>query len=246
MQRVGSRIVISPSDSNHFLECEHLTQLERGRRWPRAPERGKPGSGLVRSEGRRARTRLSGRFREEDRNVASIEECERIGLPVEPDGMRCGGADVIYQAVLLDDGWRGVSDFLVESTARQTLGAWSYEAWDTKLARHASRSILQLWRLHQGSPASGADPPDGRRARNRRRCALRRRDFAAYFRAVRGRFDRRSASALPRIRIRSRIADSVVRSTADEWGARRSSESLPASGADQVKRLEQAGVRTLR
>ena len=28
MQRIGERLLFSPSDLNHFLECEHLTQLD--------------------------------------------------------------------------------------------------------------------------------------------------------------------------------------------------------------------------
>ena len=29
MQRIDGRLVFSPSDLNHFLECEHLIQLQR-------------------------------------------------------------------------------------------------------------------------------------------------------------------------------------------------------------------------
>src|SRR5262245_47427211 len=29
MQRTGERLLFSPSDLNHFLECEHLIQLQR-------------------------------------------------------------------------------------------------------------------------------------------------------------------------------------------------------------------------
>jgi hypothetical protein len=36
MQRADGRLIFSPSDLNHFLECEHLIQLER-RRDPPAP-----------------------------------------------------------------------------------------------------------------------------------------------------------------------------------------------------------------
>ena len=31
MQSVAGQLVFSPSDLNHFLECEHLIQLERNR-----------------------------------------------------------------------------------------------------------------------------------------------------------------------------------------------------------------------
>ena len=55
------------------------------------------------------------------------------------------GVDVVYQAALIGDGWRGVADFLIRVETPSTLGAWSYEALDTKLARHAKPAyVLQL------------------------------------------------------------------------------------------------------
>ena len=43
------------------------------------------------------------------------------------------------------DGWRGLADFLLRVDTPSELGAWSYEALDTKLARHAKPAyILQL------------------------------------------------------------------------------------------------------
>ena len=55
------------------------------------------------------------------------------------------GADVIYQAVLFDDRRLGYADFLRRVERPSDLGEWSYEVWDTKLARHATASaVLQL------------------------------------------------------------------------------------------------------
>ena len=45
------------------------------------------------------------------------------------------GAEVIYQATFSRDGWRGRADFLVRVDEPSDLGAWSYEPYDTKLAR---------------------------------------------------------------------------------------------------------------
>ena len=45
------------------------------------------------------------------------------------------GVDVIYQAVLLGDRRLGYADFLRRVEKPSDLGAWSYEVWDTKLAR---------------------------------------------------------------------------------------------------------------
>ena len=79
------------------------------------------------------------------------------------------GADVIYQAVFVDDDWRGVSDFLVRVDRPSPLGAWSYEAWDTKLARHPKPYfILQLCLYtEQLARMQGVDArSDARRARH--------------------------------------------------------------------------------
>ena len=55
------------------------------------------------------------------------------------------GADVIYQATFARDGWRGRADFLIRVDEPSDLGPWSYEAWDTKLARSAKpAAVLQL------------------------------------------------------------------------------------------------------
>src|SRR5205823_1317645 len=68
-----------------------------------------------------------------DRAARETEEAMRAGV------------DVVYQAVLVGDGWRGVADFLMRVDMPSDLGAWSYEALDIKLARHAKPAyILQL------------------------------------------------------------------------------------------------------
>ena len=55
------------------------------------------------------------------------------------------GADVVYQAVLFDGRCLGYADFLQRVEPPSELGPWSYEVWDTKLARHAKASaVLQL------------------------------------------------------------------------------------------------------
>ena len=61
------------------------------------------------------------------------------------DAMRAG-ADVIYQATFARDGWRGRADFLIRvEEPSPSLGPWSYEVWDTKLARSAKpAAVLQL------------------------------------------------------------------------------------------------------
>ena len=55
------------------------------------------------------------------------------------------GAEGIYQATFYDGNWRGHADVLRRVEVPSDLGAWSYEVWDTKLARHVKGSaVLQL------------------------------------------------------------------------------------------------------
>ena len=69
------------------------------------------------------------------------------------------GAEYVYQAVLVLDGWRGIADFLERVERPSALGPWSYEVLDTKLARHARPShALQLCFY---SEAVAADPGPG-------------------------------------------------------------------------------------
>ena len=96
------------------------------------------------------------------------------------------GADVVYQAVLLDPaGWRGIADFL----ERQPDG--SYEVADTKLARSAKPYfLLQLAFYSEQVGRIQGRLPDRMHVvlGTNERASYRVRDFDAYYRRVRRRF----------------------------------------------------------
>jgi uncharacterized protein len=52
------------------------------------------------------------------------------------------GDEVIYQGFLQKDDFAGYPDFLVRVDQPSSLGSWSYEPWDTKLARHPKPYFL--------------------------------------------------------------------------------------------------------
>jgi predicted RecB family nuclease len=52
------------------------------------------------------------------------------------------GVDAVYQATFLDGPWGGRSDFLVRVNKPSTLGSWSYEVVETKLARSTKATAL--------------------------------------------------------------------------------------------------------
>ena len=84
-------------------------------------------------------------LRAEGRTLAGAEEGTILTVEATLAAMR-SGIDVIYQAALEHDAWFGRADFLLKvNDAPSRLGAWSYEACDTKLARETKAgTILQL------------------------------------------------------------------------------------------------------
>jgi uncharacterized protein len=57
------------------------------------------------------------------------------------DAMRRGD-EIIYQGYLMDGEFAGYPDFLVRVESPSVFGPWSYEPWDTKLARHPKPYFL--------------------------------------------------------------------------------------------------------
>ena len=135
MQFRDGHLVFSASDLNDFLECEHLTALDlaAARRLVTSPERDDPQGDLIRRKGQEHEAAHLAALEADRRNIARIElddDWEAAAAATE-QAMR-DGADVVYQAVLVDPrGWRGIADFL----ERQPDG--SYEVADTKLARRS-------------------------------------------------------------------------------------------------------------
>ena len=107
--------------------------------------------------------------------------------------MRAGAA-VIYQAAFFDGRWLGFADFLRRVETPSELGPWSYEVWDTKLARHTKGSaVLQLSLYSEQLAALQGLRPElmhvalGGSARDVDH--LRVADYAAYVRTIRRQFE---------------------------------------------------------
>jgi uncharacterized protein len=142
---------LSPSDLSSFAACEHLAQLELKvahdemdkPSWPNEFDE------LRKRKGAEHERAFLEALRAEGRDVREIGLGDDFDFPAAAartaEAMRAG-ADVIYQAVLVDVGWRGIADFLERiDRPSPNLGDWSYQALDTKLARHAYPShVLQL------------------------------------------------------------------------------------------------------
>ena len=154
MQRADGRLVYSATDLVGYLECAHLANLERAAVWGHLtrPMRSDPVLDRIAQRGVEHEQRFLESLRGDGVTVVEVEPSESLpyyerairGRDETLEAMR-NGADIIYQAVLFDDRRLGYADFLRRVEQPSHLGEWSYEVWDTKLARHATASaVLQL------------------------------------------------------------------------------------------------------
>src|SRR2546422_5849051 len=197
MQAIDGRLVLSPSDLNDHLECQHLTTLalevargERKRPFLAADEHAE----LLRRKGELHERAYLERLRAEGRQIVerTLGEPWDFGAAARPtaEAMRAG-AEIISQARFVDGRWRGRADFLVKIVRATGLGAWGYEPLDAKLARAEKPTyVLQLCFYSAGVAAIQGVPPEYMHVLlgiGEQR-ALRYNDFAAYYRRVRAGF----------------------------------------------------------
>ena len=148
MKLHDSRISLSASDLADHLGCRHLPHLNL---------RVSIGELTAPSYADPAREALQRRG--EEHEAAYVQHLMDQGLPVtelpgqgnitaEFEATRHAmreGRDVIVQATLLSPGWQGRADALLRVETPSSLGPYSYEVADAKLARETrGRTILQL------------------------------------------------------------------------------------------------------
>ena len=198
MQHLNGRVVYSASDLVGFLECRHLSNLERaalGGHLTR-PTRADPVLDRIVQRGIDHEKRFLDGLSDAGLTVVDVGRqdtdpyAERItrGTDHTLKAMQ-DGADVIYQAVLCDGQRLGYADFLRRVERPSDLGRWSYEVWDTKLARQAKASaVLQLCMYSELLAAlQGQAPQEMHLAlggSQRETVTYRVADYAAYFRMV--------------------------------------------------------------
>jgi len=138
--------IYSATDLANFLGCRHATSLdvaaltgviEKIYRHDSTLE-------LLIELGQRHEARYVETLRNEGRQVLELPSFS------DPDGSRtrqamADGVEVIAQASLTDDNWRGYADFLIKVDSPSDLGEWSYEVFDAKLSQNTRASVvLQL------------------------------------------------------------------------------------------------------
>jgi predicted RecB family nuclease len=149
-------LLLSPSDVTGYLGCWHSSALSLAVARGDIPSPAfSADAELVFAKGREHEAAYLARLRAEGLDVCEIvlaspgrapsrEDWERAAR--ETEGALRAGRDVVYQGVLGSGRWRGVADFLLRvDQPSPALGAFSYEALDIKLARHAKPAyVLQL------------------------------------------------------------------------------------------------------
>ncbi len=203
MRFSDGRLVYSATDLVGYLECEYLSRLDRavaaGLIDP--PAENDPVLERIANRGELHERRFLETLSE---NGAHVTEIELAGGLAREENLRAGreatvaamraGAEVIYQAVLYDGRRLGLADFLQRVEVASDLGEWSYEVWDTKLARTPKASaVLQLcFYSDLLGQIQGIEPNYMYLALGgfaREEVRFRVADFAAYYRLVVGSFE---------------------------------------------------------
>ncbi|MBP8136889.1 MAG: TM0106 family RecB-like putative nuclease, partial [Candidatus Eisenbacteria bacterium] len=141
------QLILSPTDLSSFLACRHKTGLDLAvaRGALAKPAWSDPVGQSLRDRGLEHERRYLAWLRSRALQVADLSDLPFDEAHERTRAAMARGMDVIYQAALGGDGWRGYADVLVRVERASALGAWSYEAHDTKLARETrGGTILQL------------------------------------------------------------------------------------------------------
>ena len=211
MRQANGQLAFSATDLSSHLACNHLTSLRRGvacGELEPPPPYDDPRAEVLRQRGLEHEQRLLDQLTADGRTVETI-------IPPDPpfshrdpvavaartrDAMR-RGADVIYQGRLEDAGgrWSGYPDFLLRVDLPSALGGWSYEVLDAKLARRAKGEALLQLLLYSDllAQAQGIEPELmhlALGAGGESSASFRVAEYAAYYRAVRRRFEAHVAS----------------------------------------------------
>ena len=145
MQKIKDTIYYSASDVVNFLECEHLTAMDLINLETPLPQAEDDDEAILFQQKGIAH---EGAYVDHLRNsVSCLVDVSGYGNDMDAavaatqDAMR-GGADIIYQAALRESYFIGHADFLRRVARPSSLGDFSYEVIDTKLARTAKAAYL--------------------------------------------------------------------------------------------------------
>lgn len=258
MQQIDGRFVYSASDLNDFLECRHLTELERRVALGELerPDRD-PSAELIARKGLEHEQNYLQDLRRRNGGAITVfesrpENTSAALLAAEAATIAAmdSGARLIYQATFFDGQFVGHADFLRRIEVPCARWSWSYEVVDTKLALNPKPYFIiqlceyssHLERIQGLFPAYGSIVL-GNGVEQSYRLA----DYAAYYRHLRAQFLDAVADAGETYPLK------CAHCKICEWSARcaqrRSTDdhlSLVAwMRRDQIAKLESGGIVTL-
>src|SRR5262245_10653523 len=128
MQSRDGRLLLSPSDLNDYVECEHRTTLSRHVATGKLvkPHVSDDGTKLLADKGMQHEADFLMRMHDEGRHVVEIpmENWDFDAAAARTVEAMRAGADVIFQATFVDGPWRGRADFLLKVKGDSRLGPW--------------------------------------------------------------------------------------------------------------------------
>ena len=145
MRKLGDEVIFSATDVVNFLECEHLTSLDRiNLETPLERTADDPTMRLIQEHGTRHEQQYLASLQDEGKTVVDVSG-RGVGLDDQVAATRealASGPDVVYQAALRDGVFAGYADFLERIDLPSDLGDFSYEVVDTKLSRSPKAKYL--------------------------------------------------------------------------------------------------------
>lgn len=148
MKKVGASFEFSATDLVGYLNCHHLTALDRAvaeGALPK-PKVWDPLLQVLSERGAAHEQSYVEHLMKAGLDVVRIEGVEVTNTAVADTlAAMQRGIPIIVQAALTHQGWNGRADVLRRIEVPSALGAWSYEPIDTKLARETKAgTVLQL------------------------------------------------------------------------------------------------------
>lgn len=148
MQRRNNQLLYSASDVVAFLGCKHRTTLDLRKLagWNVEPVPVDGATALVQTFGNRHELSYLQTLKDQGLQVVEIDKAAPIEDQVAATRQALHeGAEVIFQATLLQAPFLGYADFLFKVDGPSNLGGHHYEVADTKLAKsNRAKFLVQL------------------------------------------------------------------------------------------------------